>query len=93
MSSYYVLLFIFILLHINNAGTNSEKKRSLQEGNKQLTFHWHAYSVFFVFVFVFIMFILDSGILLPSIDREDKKEKGKGVESHNTYVISQCIFE
>lgn len=70
------------------------QKRSPEEGNKQLTFHWHAYSVFCCFLFVcFIIFILDSGILLPSIDREDKKEKGKEMESRNTCVISQCIFE
>lgn len=39
------------------------------------------------------VFILDGGMLLPSIDREDKKRKRKGVKGNNTYVISQCIFE
>lgn len=76
MSSYYVLLFIFILLHINNAGTNSEKKRSLQEGNKQLTFHWYAYSVFlFLFLFLSCLYWIVGYCYLPLIERIKKKKE------------------
>ena len=39
-----------------------------QEVNKELTFHRHAYPVFLK-----IVFILESGMLLPSIAGEDKK--------------------
>lgn len=62
-------------------------KRSPQEGTKQLTFHWHAYSVLCVCLYWMV-----GCFYLPLIERI-KKEKEKGEEGNNTYVIAQCIFE
>ena len=59
-----------------------------QELNKELTFHRHAYPIFFFL----IVFILESGMLLPSIAGKDKKGKERRMEGDSTY-ISQCIFE
>ena len=43
--------------------------------------------------FFLIVFILESGMLLPSIAGEDKKGKERRMEGDSTYDISQCIFE
>ena len=42
--------------------------------------------------FFLIVFILESGMLLPSIAGKDKKGKERRMEGDSTY-ISQCIFE
>jgi hypothetical protein len=68
--------------------SNPEMEGNPQEVNKELTFHRHAYPVFLK-----IVFILESGMLLPSIAGEDKKGKEKRMEGNSTYVISQCNFE
>lgn len=46
--------------------SNPEMEGNPQEVNKELTFHKHAYPVFKK-----IVFILESGMLLPSIAGED----------------------
>lgn len=68
--------------------SNPEMEGNPQEVNKELTFHRHAYPVFLK-----IVFILESGMLLPSIAGEDQKGKEKRMEGNSTYDISQCIFE
>ena len=64
-SSYYVTVHLYPTLQ-KQCMSNPEMEGNPQEVNKELTFHKHAYPVFKK-----IVFILESGMLLPSIAGED----------------------
>lgn len=54
------------------------QKRSPEEGNKQLTFHWHAYSVFCCCLFVLsYLYWIVGYCYLPLIERIKKKKEKK----------------